>query len=66
MTIEEVKNLQIELVDLEAKEKEHKQILGFAYTEISENDRIKREFEIPILEQRIKEIRKKLENTTIE
>ena len=66
MTIEEVANLQIELVELEANAIRYKDLLGFGYTEINVEDRIKIELEIPILEQRIKEVREKLENATIE
>lgn len=66
MTIEESKNLLIELVDLEVKEREYKKLLGYAYTEISENDKIKMESEIPILERKIKEIRIRLDSTTME
>lgn len=65
MTIKEVADLQIDLVNLEVKEKKYKDLLGYSYTEIHENDRIKIEFEIPIFEQKIKEIRKKLENKRI-
>jgi predicted PP-loop superfamily ATPase len=66
MTLEEVANLQIELVELEANAIRYKDLLGFGYTEINVEDRIKIELEIPILEQRIKEVREKLENATIE
>jgi predicted PP-loop superfamily ATPase len=66
MTLEEVANLQIELVELEANAIRYKDLLGFGYAEINVEDRIKIELEIPILEQRIKEVREKLENATIE
>ena len=62
MTMEEIASLQIELVALEAKERRNKDLLGFAYTEIDENHRNEIELEMQIIEQRIEEIRGKLEN----
>ena len=66
MTFEEVKNLGIELAELEAKVAKYRGSLGFAYSELNQNKIIEMERDIPIHEHKIKEIREKLETTTIE
>ncbi|MFA5234312.1 MAG: hypothetical protein WC390_07935 [Sulfurimonas sp.] len=58
----EIADLTVELSSAEKRYYDCRTLLGFAYPEeLSEEDRIKVEMQMPILDEHIKTIRKKLE-----